>query len=47
LAHRARQKIENGGVSFDVAAVEHRRVTEKFIAVPPEASRATRSRSYT
>jgi RNA polymerase sigma-70 factor, ECF subfamily len=32
LAHRARQKIENGGVSFDVAAVEHRRVTEKFIA---------------
>jgi RNA polymerase sigma-70 factor (ECF subfamily) len=34
LARRARQKIENsqGGVSFDVAAVEHRRVTEKFIA---------------
>ena len=34
LARRARQKIENGqgGVSFDVAAAEHRRVTEKFIA---------------
>ena len=34
LARRARQKIEAspGGVSFDVAAAEHRRVTEKFIA---------------
>jgi RNA polymerase sigma-70 factor, ECF subfamily len=34
LARRARQKIEasTGGVSFDVAAAEHRRVTEKFIA---------------
>ena len=34
LARRARQKIEDsqGGVSFDVAAAEHRRVTEKFIA---------------
>jgi RNA polymerase sigma-70 factor (ECF subfamily) len=34
LARRARQKIEvsQGGVSFDVAAAEHRRVTEKFIA---------------
>jgi RNA polymerase sigma-70 factor (ECF subfamily) len=34
LAHRARQKIEAspGGVSFDVAAAEHRQVTEKFIA---------------
>jgi RNA polymerase sigma-70 factor, ECF subfamily len=31
LARRARQKIE-GGVSVDVAAAEHRRVTEKFIA---------------
>jgi RNA polymerase sigma-70 factor, ECF subfamily len=34
LARRARQKIEDGrgGVGFDVAAAEHRRVTEKFIA---------------
>jgi RNA polymerase sigma-70 factor, ECF subfamily len=34
LARRARQKIEDtqGGVSFDVAAAEHRQVTEKFIA---------------
>jgi len=34
LARRARQKIEAspGGVSFDVAAAEHRQVTEKFIA---------------
>ena len=34
LARRARQKIEAspGGVSFDVAAAEHREVTEKFIA---------------
>jgi RNA polymerase sigma-70 factor, ECF subfamily len=34
LARRARQKIEHsqGGVSFDVAAAEHRQVTEKFIA---------------
>jgi RNA polymerase sigma-70 factor, ECF subfamily len=34
LARRARLKIEAspGGVSFDVAAAEHRRVTEKFIA---------------
>ena len=34
LARRARQKIEDsqGGVTFDVAAAEHRRVTEKFIA---------------
>jgi RNA polymerase sigma-70 factor (ECF subfamily) len=34
LARRARQKIEasQGGVSFDVAAAEHRQVTEKFIA---------------
>ncbi len=34
LARRARQKIEaaQGGVSFDVAAAEHRKVTEKFIA---------------
>jgi len=34
LARRARQKIEGGagGVSFDVAAAEHRRVTERFIA---------------
>jgi RNA polymerase sigma-70 factor, ECF subfamily len=34
LARRARQKIENGqgGVNFNVAAAEHRRVTEKFIA---------------
>jgi RNA polymerase sigma-70 factor (ECF subfamily) len=34
LARRARQKIEaaQGGVSVDVAAAEHRKVTEKFIA---------------
>ncbi|HEY4466102.1 MAG TPA: RNA polymerase sigma factor SigI [Streptosporangiaceae bacterium] len=34
LARRARQKIEDsqGGVTFDVAASEHRQVTEKFIA---------------
>jgi RNA polymerase sigma-70 factor (ECF subfamily) len=34
LARRARQKIEasQGGASFDVAAAEHRQVTEKFIA---------------
>ena len=34
LARRARQKIEAspGGASFDVAAAEHRQVTEKFIA---------------
>jgi RNA polymerase sigma-70 factor, ECF subfamily len=34
LARRARQKIEaaRGGVSVDVAAAEHRKVTEKFIA---------------
>ena len=34
LARRARQKIEEsqGGARFDVAAVEHRLVTEKFIA---------------
>ena len=34
LARRARQKIEAspGGISFDVAATEHREVTEKFIA---------------
>jgi RNA polymerase sigma-70 factor, ECF subfamily len=34
LARRARRKIEasQGGVGFDVAAAEHRRVTEKFIA---------------
>jgi len=34
LARRARQKIEDsqGGVTFDVAAAEHRQVTEKFIA---------------
>jgi RNA polymerase sigma-70 factor, ECF subfamily len=34
LARRARQKIEAspGGASFDVAAAEHRRVTERFIA---------------
>jgi RNA polymerase sigma-70 factor, ECF subfamily len=34
LARRARQKIEAspGGVSIDVAAAEHRQVTEKFIA---------------
>ena len=34
LARRARQKIEaaQGGVSCDVAAAEHRKVTEKFIA---------------
>ena len=34
LARRARQKIEAspGGVNFDVAAAEHRQVTEKFIA---------------
>jgi RNA polymerase sigma-70 factor, ECF subfamily len=33
LARRARQKIEDGrGGGFDVAAAEHRRVTEKFIA---------------
>jgi RNA polymerase sigma-70 factor, ECF subfamily len=34
LARRARQKIEAspGGVSFDVAAAEHRQVTERFIA---------------
>jgi RNA polymerase sigma-70 factor, ECF subfamily len=34
LARRARQKIEDsqGGVSFDVGVVEHRQVTEKFIA---------------
>jgi RNA polymerase sigma-70 factor (ECF subfamily) len=34
LAHRARQKIEDGqdGARFDVGAAEHREVTEKFIA---------------
>jgi RNA polymerase sigma-70 factor (ECF subfamily) len=34
LARRARQKIEAGpaGVTFDVAAAQHRQVTEKFIA---------------
>ena len=34
LARRARRKIEAspGGASFDVAAAEHRQVTEKFIA---------------
>jgi RNA polymerase sigma-70 factor (ECF subfamily) len=34
LARRARQKIEDsqGGARFDVAAAEHRLVTEKFIA---------------
>jgi RNA polymerase sigma-70 factor (ECF subfamily) len=34
LARRARQKVEDGqgGVTFDVAAFEHRQVTEKFIA---------------
>ena len=34
LARRARQKIEDGqgGTRFDVAAAEHRQVTEKFIA---------------
>jgi RNA polymerase sigma-70 factor, ECF subfamily len=34
LARRARQKIEaaHGGTRFDVAAAEHRKVTEKFIA---------------
>ena len=34
LARRARQKIEasQGGIGFDVAAAEHRQVTEKFIA---------------
>jgi len=33
LARRARKKIENsGGARVDVAAAEHRRVTEKFIA---------------
>jgi RNA polymerase sigma-70 factor, ECF subfamily len=34
LARRARQKIEAspGGASIDVAAAEHRQVTEKFIA---------------
>jgi RNA polymerase sigma-70 factor (ECF subfamily) len=34
LARRARQKIQanQGGVAFDVAAAEHRQVTEKFIA---------------
>jgi len=34
LATRARQKIAapDGGVRFQVSSVEHRRVTEKFIA---------------
>jgi RNA polymerase sigma-70 factor (ECF subfamily) len=34
LARRARQKIEDsqGGAAFDVAAAEHRQVTERFIA---------------